>query len=102
MLKEWSRESAFGHSFMRSPPSNGLAGFVLNNSNGVLIEVEGDCTALDRFLKELEEQAPPQTLDTIKSSVITIPSLGQKSFHHRAEPGGRRTPGVHSRGQSDM
>jgi hydrogenase maturation protein HypF len=58
---------------------NGLAGFVLNDSNGVLIQVEGDCTAIDRFRKELEDQAPPETLIN-KIVSDPIPPLGQTSF----------------------
>src|SRR6266581_417634 len=37
----------------------GLVGFVLNNSLGVTIEVEGSPTALDSFQHALREEAPP-------------------------------------------
>ena len=37
----------------------GLAGFVLNDSDGVLIEVEGVAPFLDRFAEALREEAPP-------------------------------------------
>jgi len=37
----------------------GLAGFVLNDAHGVLLEVEGDDTAVDRFLARLPAEAPP-------------------------------------------
>ena len=36
-----------------------LAGFVLNDAHGVLIEVEGDAVAVDRFLARLPCEAPP-------------------------------------------
>ena len=37
----------------------GLAGFVLNDSRGVLIEIEGDDTVVDRFVVRLRDEAPP-------------------------------------------
>ena len=37
----------------------GLAGFVLNDAHGVLIEVEGSDTAVERFLARLPAEAPP-------------------------------------------
>jgi hydrogenase maturation protein HypF len=38
---------------------HGLKGWVLNHSGGVDIEVEGSNFALNRFLKDLKEEAPP-------------------------------------------
>ena len=58
---------------------NGLGGFVLNDSAGVVIELEGDRQALDRFLIELREQAPPHAL--IEKVVCdAIPARGEESF----------------------
>jgi hydrogenase maturation protein HypF len=37
----------------------GLAGYVLNSSTGVLVEVEGDAAAVDRFVHELHANPPP-------------------------------------------
>jgi hydrogenase maturation protein HypF len=37
----------------------GLQGFVRNDSDGVIIEIEGQTVALDRFLAELTIQPPP-------------------------------------------
>ena len=37
----------------------GLNGFVLNDERGVLVEVEGDASALDRFTERLPREAPP-------------------------------------------
>jgi hydrogenase maturation protein HypF len=36
-----------------------LGGFVLNDAHGVLIEVEGSATVVDRFLERLPSEAPP-------------------------------------------
>ncbi len=58
---------------------NGLGGFVLNNSNGVVIQVEGDCKALERFVKELREQAPRQTRIE-KIACDMVPARGERSF----------------------
>jgi hydrogenase maturation protein HypF len=37
----------------------GLAGFVLNDARGVLLEVEGEDAAVERFLARLDRDAPP-------------------------------------------
>jgi hydrogenase maturation protein HypF len=37
----------------------GLAGFVLNDERGVLLEVEGEPAAVERFLERLRSEAPP-------------------------------------------
>ncbi len=57
----------------------GLVGFVLNNSQGVTIEVEGSLNDLDSFQQALREQAPP--LARI-DSVITelVPPRYEDSF----------------------
>ena len=54
-----SRASASGPSSSGSPTELGLAGWVLNDSRGVLVEVEGETEALDRFLARLRTEAPP-------------------------------------------
>src|SRR3990170_6125782 len=58
---------------------NGLGGFVSNNSTGVVIELEGEGKALDRFLEDLREQAPPHA-SVHKILCNTIPSRGEESF----------------------
>jgi len=59
---------------------NRLGGFVLNNSAGVVIELEGDRKALDRFLADLRKQAPPHA--SIEKIVCdTIPVRGEESFN---------------------
>ena len=37
----------------------GLSGYVLNDERGVLLEVEGDARALERFPERLAAEAPP-------------------------------------------
>ena len=44
------RASAFARTCSGSPSELGLSGFVLNDERGVLVEVEGDARALERFL----------------------------------------------------
>jgi len=57
----------------------GLVGFVLNNSLGVTIEVEGPAEALDGFQNALREYAPP--LARIDSVVIEqVPPCYETSF----------------------
>ncbi|OYD16628.1 carbamoyltransferase HypF, partial [candidate division WOR-3 bacterium JGI_Cruoil_03_44_89] len=43
----------------RLATSHNLTGFVQNNENGVLIEVEGEENYLNEFLRELESKSPP-------------------------------------------
>src|SRR5437660_8804054 len=51
--------------------SRGLVGFVLNNSLGVTIEVDGPADALDGFQQALREQAPPLArIDTIATELL--------------------------------
>lgn len=58
---------------------SGLGGFVLNNGAGVVIELEGNAGDLDRFLKALREQAPPQvSIDKILCDAI--PPRGEENF----------------------
>jgi len=48
-----------------------LAGFVLNDSNGVTIEVEGTLDALDGFQRALREEAPPLArIDSIFTETV--------------------------------
>jgi hydrogenase maturation protein HypF len=48
---------------------HGLGGFVLNDSAGVTIEVEGEAEALEAFERVLHEQAPP--LARVDSIIVT-------------------------------
>lgn len=60
-----------------------LAGHVLNDEQGVLIELEGPGDAVDRLLARLRAEAPPlATIDRIASS--TLPPTGAGGFEIRA------------------
>jgi len=67
----------------------GLCGYVLNSSAGVTIEVEGDCSELDRFVSRLGREAPP--LAHIEDVAVTrLEPAGYSSFvirESRDEPG---------------
>ena len=50
-----------------------LAGFVLNDSQGVTIEVEGSVASLDGFQQALREQAPPLArIDSIATELLPL------------------------------
>ena len=56
-----------------------LGGYVLNDASGVLLEVEGDPGAVQRFLALLEAEAPP--LARVESVVAEIvPARDQRDF----------------------
>src|SRR3977135_3699568 len=55
------RPFVFGLAFRR-----GLRGFVKTRTGGVLIEVEGDSTALERFTAELEKGPPLARIDELR------------------------------------
>jgi hydrogenase maturation protein HypF len=58
---------------------NGLAGFVLNDTTGVKIELEGDPLALQSFLKVLRERPPP--LASVERIVCdALPLKGDSGF----------------------
>ncbi|HEX4488550.1 MAG TPA: carbamoyltransferase HypF [Terriglobales bacterium] len=60
--------------------SLGLAGYVLNSSAGVIIEVEGDEVALYRFLERLKAEAPPLSAVEETSVSQLNPSGGNEFF----------------------
>jgi len=56
-----------------------LKGFVLNDGEGVLIEVEGDTVALDAFVGTLSDSPPPLArIDEVTRE--NIPSVGEAGF----------------------
>src|SRR5450755_3918039 len=60
------RPFVYGHALL-----NGLVGFVLNDSQGVTIEIEGTSVALDSFQRALREEAPPLArIDSIVTEQI--------------------------------
>jgi hydrogenase maturation protein HypF len=64
----------------------GLAGFVLNDSNGVTIEVEGSLEALDRFQAGLRDELPPMArVDSVEINLVTArQESGFKIVHSQA------------------
>src|SRR5579863_2051282 len=51
----------------------GLAGFVLNDSRGVTIELEGNLESLDSFQQALREQTPPLArIDSVVTELIPL------------------------------
>ena len=57
--RAWCRASASGRTSTAWRTRSGLAGFVLNDARGVLVEVEGAPEAVERFLARLPAEAPP-------------------------------------------
>jgi hydrogenase maturation protein HypF len=56
-----------------------LNGFVLNDSHGVLLEVEGGAAAVERFFQRLEDEAPP--LARIERVITqSLPPAGDTGF----------------------
>jgi hydrogenase maturation protein HypF len=61
----------------------GIHGFVLNSSQGVVIEAESDEVAMGRFLEALQHELPPLArIDELKTAVLE--PRGEQSFliHH--------------------
>ena len=57
----------------------GLAGYVLNSSAGVTVEVEGTAAEVDRFAERMRSEAPP--LAHIEEMAVTeIDPLGERGF----------------------
>ncbi len=64
-----------------------LAGYVLNDGRGVLLEVEGEAGAVDRFLARLGPDAPPRAV--IERVLISdSAAVGETRFAIRASPPG--------------
>ena len=64
-----------------------LGGFVLNDTRGVLIEVEGSAAVIDRFLERLQSEAPP--LAVVEQMVFEdVPPSGEPDFAIRDSVGG--------------
>jgi len=57
----------------------GLAGYVLNDTHGVLLEIEGISSAVERFVERLTEEAPPLA----RIEAVTpqdVPPTGEPEF----------------------
>jgi hydrogenase maturation protein HypF len=65
----------------------GLAGWVLNDARGVLLEVEGGPRCVDAFLDRLAPDAPPlAVVERVETSALA--PLGERSFAIRESPRG--------------
>ncbi|MEA2459382.1 MAG: hydrogenase maturation protein HypF, partial [Thermoleophilaceae bacterium] len=65
-----------------------LAGYVLNDERGVLVEVEGEPTAVDRFVLRLPSEAPP--LARVEHVAREeVPASGVSGFSIAPSPAGR-------------
>ncbi|MBW8003768.1 MAG: carbamoyltransferase HypF [Planctomycetes bacterium] len=56
-----------------------LSGYVLNNTSGVLIEVEGEKASIEKFIKNIKSQPPPQAA-IFEMHRYSIKALGHKGF----------------------
>ena len=65
----------------------GLAGYVLNDSRGVLLEVEGDAEAVEEFLDRLAPEAPPLAVIE-RIGVSEGAAVGEHDFVIRPSPRG--------------
>ena len=64
-----------------------LAGFVLNDERGVLLEVEGRESAVDGFLRRLGEEAPPlAAIEAVRPQDVA--PAGERGFRILASPRG--------------
>jgi hydrogenase maturation protein HypF len=64
-----------------------LAGFVLNDERGVLVEVEGGESAVDGFLRRLAEEAPPlASVEAVRPRDVA--PAGERGFRILASPHG--------------
>jgi hydrogenase maturation protein HypF len=59
--------------------SSGLAGFVHNSSEGVIVEVEGGVQSLEAFLVRVRQEVPPQA-EIYEITSSEIPAQGQREF----------------------
>ena len=66
----------------------GLGGYVLNDSHGVLIEIEGSADAVDRFVARLRCEAPPLAVVEQVLAEERVP-CGEGSFAIRDSVGGQ-------------
>ncbi|PIQ26649.1 carbamoyltransferase HypF [bacterium (Candidatus Blackallbacteria) CG17_big_fil_post_rev_8_21_14_2_50_48_46] len=69
----------------RLAQEHGLAGWVLNRSEGVLIEAEGPSSVLASFIEALNSQRPPLSVLTEISTEL-LPCLGETHFQILPSP----------------
>ena len=81
------RASASGPSSTAWRSELDLAGYVLNDERGVLLEVEGGETAVDGFLRRLAEEAPPlAAIEAVRPREVA--PAGERGFRILASPRG--------------
>jgi len=70
---------------------HGLAGFVQNRPDGVLVEVEGTPSAIDSFFSSVSEELPPlANITGVASSEITVICDKEfKNYRQRQRRAGR-------------
>ena len=68
----------------------GLAGWVINSSSGVVIEVEGPSATLEQFLLRVVRDCPPRAMVQGTESAYLDP-VGFRSFEIRESVGGEKT-----------
>jgi len=73
----------------RLATEGGLVGWVLNDAEGVLLEVEGPLARIDAFLARLAA-APPPLAEITAVEVEDVPTRGETAFHIRPSAGGER------------
>jgi hydrogenase maturation protein HypF len=60
-----------------------LKGFVINNTEGVVVEVEGDEEKITEFIKTIQKESPPiAKIEKIKTSIL--PVVGYEKFNIRS------------------
>ncbi len=73
----------------RAATALGLAGWVLNGPDGLLVEVEGDPAAVETFTRRLREEPPPLArLDRVE--IRELPAEGATGFAVRSSEDGQR------------
>ena len=70
----------------------GLAGWVLNDSRGVLIEAEGERASLDALLERLRAEAPPLAI-VERITEEAVAAAGEAGFRITESDRGRRGRG---------
>jgi hydrogenase maturation protein HypF len=70
-----------------------LSGWVINDTRGVFIEVEGPHEALERFSRRLGAEAPPRArIERLEESWLAPAGYTQFDIRHSEEAGARTTP----------
>ncbi len=71
----------------RLAQEHALVGYVSNDAAGVVIEVEGERSTLERFAAQIERQAPPHS-QILSTQLEYLPAVGYTSFEIRHTPSG--------------